>query len=68
MISLAGIVCQAAHESGIILREVSTMLVPTKKMGSGPAIQWRLFVDGDNLSRSERTGKLFDKRAQRIRG
>lgn len=49
MITLAGTVCEAAYEKGLILRGLSTTLIPTKTVESGCAIQWHLFSDDDNL-------------------
>lgn len=50
MASLSGIVCEAARGEGLILRGLSTALIPTKNIESGTAIQWHLFSDNDDQS------------------
>lgn len=45
MMSLAGILCEATYEDGLVLRGLSTTLVPTKEVESGTAIQWHLFTN-----------------------
>lgn len=58
MASLSGIVCEAAHEEGLILRGLSTALIPTKKVESDTAIQWHLFSDDDHLLRSQQADRF----------
>lgn len=53
MIDLAGIICEAEHESRQVLTGLSTMLIPTRKVESEDAIQWHLFTEDKNPLRSQ---------------
>lgn len=60
MVNLAGIVSEAVHGKGLILRGLSSTLIPTKNVQADSGIQWHMFTDDDNLLRSEQVDRFPD--------
>ncbi|KAH0537627.1 hypothetical protein FGG08_005578 [Glutinoglossum americanum] len=58
METLAGVIFPVEYNGGLVLKGLSTILVPTKRLGADGAVQWHLIVPSDH---SPTSGKLIEK-------